>query len=247
MRSYFITPRRLTTNTFLWKTINMMMIINKDRIVEVPQDTRTWLYSNWDKITPENAVLCIEYSEKHLDYAWQNNPTAAQKVLDVMMTKKDMWEVSIRNEHLKESVLLTFIEGPLRDMIIQDGLSELKRKDMYRLAGNAQVYVSNIFRRSKVQTYQIELIYGYYVKSYPNINDIVFMMAEAAPLELIPDYIFEKMVPYFHKPDPAVYRWNSSTVDVNVLQEAIRRGMLRASSPSSTVIFSQPKPTLAGV
>jgi hypothetical protein len=247
MRSYYITPRRLTTNTFLWKTINMMKIINKDRLVELPPATSIWLGSNWASITPENAVLCIEYSDRTLNYPWDNNPIAAQKILDIMMTRKDMWDQALMNKHLKESVLLSFIEGPLQDMIKNDALNEVKRKS-YRLAGDAQSFVSTILRSDRIQTYQIELIYNYYAKSYPNLDTVAYLLAESTQIGLIPDYIFERIVPYFYKQDPSQYRWGGSHTDVAVLQEAISRGMLKKAIPSTTVVFSQPKPAaLVGV
>lgn len=244
MRSYYITPRRLTTTPFLWKSIGMMKIINKERIFEVPADTRSWLYSNWDKITPGNAVLCIEYTERHLEYQWANNPAASEKIMDVLINSVGHRRTALKNPYLREESLVNFIEGKLRESIAEDAATEAKRPSAWARLSTATVHqwTTSILRSTLLKTYQLEAIFKMYEDNYSKIEQISYIIADNVVHKVIPDYMFIRMLPLFYV-ENSQRRWNTSHVDALLLREAINRGMLSSSVPAKVTVLSQPKPT----
>jgi len=220
----------------------MMMIINKERIVEVPPATQAWLYSNWNKITPENAVLCMEYSDKTLNYGWDSDPITSMKIMDILMTKDDHIQTAIRNKHLREETMLSFIDGKYKELIEKDGAIEKKRSKDYSRYSMAKVHywTGDILARAK--TYQIELVYKLYTDNYDDLHQIHYMIADHTRLESIPDYIFSKVVPTFYKEDSS-RRYDSGRIEAACFREAMRRQMLTTFTPVRTTVPSQPRPT----
>jgi hypothetical protein len=243
MRSYYITPRRLMANTFLWKSINMMKIINKERIFEVPASTREWLMSNWTVLTPENAVLCIEYSDKHLEYAWDNNPIASEKIMDVLINSEEYRTMALKNKHLREEALVNFIEGKHKEEVATDAV-RLKSiaPSSWRRIGAPEVHswTGAILQRAK--RYQVEYLYKVYTDNYGRSDIISFLLADHCPLKMIPDYIFQEMVPHFYVNNDS-RSYNSSWKDVEILREAINRGMMTRVVSTRTTIEPEARPT----
>lgn len=236
MRSYYVTPRRLTTTTFLWKTINMMMIINKDRLVEVPDATRSWLYSNWTKISPENAVMCMEYSEKNINYRWDIDPVQSSKIMDILITKEGYIQTALQNSYLREETLVTFLEGKYREMIEKEGKA---KPSLYGYLPTIHYWTSDILSRGK--TYQIEYIYRLYEANFADLRQIHYMLADHAKLDTIPDYIFSRIIPLFRTEDPS-RRYDTGRIEAACFREAMRRQMLGTLSPLKVTVPSQPKP-----
>jgi len=253
MRSYYITPRRLVSNTFLWKTIKMMAIINKERVFEVPAATREWLRvgtptANWTTITPENAVLCMEYAERHLEYPWENNPVASEKIMNVLINSEKHRTIALRSKHFKEEAKVTFIEGTLTEEVVREASEEKKLASAaWRRLSQSRVHewTQAVLRSSEVKTYQIEYLYNLYRANYAKPESITYMLASNCKASLIPDYIFEQMLPLFYQSSNDLY--TNGETNASILREAVRRGMLVPTLPFVVNVASQPKPSFAPV
>jgi hypothetical protein len=220
----------------------MMVIINKERIVEVPPATQAWLYNNWTKITPENAVLCMEYSERTLNYQWDIDPVQSTKMMDILITKDAHIQTALRNKHLREETLLGFMDGKYKEQIEKDGAAEKVRPKSWGRLSMAQVHYWTGDILAHAKTYQIEMIYKLYADNYVDMHQIHYLLADHTKLEIIPDYIFSRIIPTFYKEDPS-RRYDSGRVEAACFREAMRRQMLTTFTPSKTTVSSQPRPT----
>src|ERR1700674_5471536 len=112
-RRYYITPTRLTRNPYLWRSIKLMTTLKPDQEVHLPGDTVDWLTSgtpnNWTTLSTENAVMCIERAGYNLEYRWDSDVAAAEKILDQLLPGKRR-EFALRNPLLREESMTLFIE-----------------------------------------------------------------------------------------------------------------------------------------
>jgi hypothetical protein len=185
----------------------------------------------------------MEYADGHLEYRWQDDPALSTKIMDVLMTKPKKRDIALKNTYLKEESLVNFIDVTFKEAIEKDALEE-KRNPSLRRYSIPQVHhwTTAIFRRADIKTYQIEDIYRLYKGSYPKLDAIHYLLADDAPHHLIPDYIFEKLLPHFYV-ENSDRRYGSGTVDAAVLREAMRRQMITPFAPVKVTVPPQQRPT----
>jgi len=238
MRAYHITPTRMMTTPFLWKSVNMMKYVNRDRVFVVTPETREWLRAgHWTTVTPENLALCFQYSDRPLGINWDANSLAAQKVMDVFIGNAELREIALGSRYLRPEMYTTFMESTYKDAVIEHAALLKKAADSYRFTGNVTAWTPRLL--SRADTYHIEFIWDIHVSSYGTEELIAYEVASSAPIDKIPDHLIQKMLPFFL---PKRNGCHNVVAERDLFREAIRRQLLVMNTPSTVVVGSQPRP-----
>lgn len=242
---YYITPTRLTRNPVLWRSIKLMVTLKPDQEIFVPETTIDWLRSgspeNWTIISPENAALCIErYDRRNLQYRWDNNPAATEKIFDILLQGDNDNKAMVLGNHLiKEETLTLFIEKVLPSLVKASAIND-KTVSIYSvttLRSRVENLIKCILRNTTCKTYQIELLWKLL---HPEVNVAATIMECISKVDMVPDYILTDMIKSVSDPKYRLSYYGSN--EVTYIKEGFRRHMIVQVTPTTIVVPSQPRP-----
>lgn len=230
--SYWITPTRLKGNPNFHKSIRMMEVVSPDFTIKLPQSTIQWLHSNWDKITPENAALCMDY-EGYVSYDWTTNIAAAEKVLTACVEKgKDACRRALSDKYTPSGVLSKYIDAVL---LPQMASTDLKRSTRY---ATSRLNLIALLDNKSLQTSQLERIWEGTPKEAKSV--VLGDFCDGSNLDIVPDYIFQKMISRTVKNPTEILSYRA----IDIYVEAINRGSLKIVKPTKVTVPSSKKITV---
>lgn len=227
----------------------MLKAVNPDLVITFPKDTHQWIRSGWDKITPGNAVLALEYAGYNLQYGWQSNVHVAESILQFAMEHGNKSrEMALSCPFTREEVINRFIEVHLKAELVKvAGLPKSAYKNNNDKTNNDKTngYCVALITNTKLKVYQIEMMWSY-TSEYPFFKeDMLNVLRANRCIERLPDYIFEELLKSAKKfsEDNNDYYYGSDQV-VRVFKEAMKRGYLIKSKPETVKVPSEARPLL---
>ncbi len=223
--SYFITPKRLS-NPLFWKTVDMLAIVSPDFTIVMPPATYPWIRNYWNKISPENAAMCLESANRFLSYDWESDLEATVKILTICFNRnKGYRNEALRNRYMPEEVITSFIKGELKQQI--EAVDP--KKSRYDNRVDLRYTLKNL------KTCQIELIWQLTPEHAKQ-----FVLEEFqcfGDFNQVPDYIFLKILQMTVKDvrRSGIYKYDC------IFQEAFKRKMLKIVVPDIETVASTEK------